>query len=230
MYLWVARAEPRRIPLKVTSAFLVLSVVALAFIAVPASADTIAITNPSFETVDPLSLTSTAPGFGIWNNGPIVGWTITGGGAGSWQPGPAAFNTPLPDGKTIAFSNGGTLSQTLSATLSPYTTYTLSAFVGNRLDTLVTDYTIELLAGNVVLNSFSDSNGMITPGTFANESVSYTTGAMPLTSSLGIELMSNGIQSDFDHVQLSATPVPEPDTLALLATGLGLLFFVFRRR
>jgi len=47
---------------------------------------------------------------------------------------------------------------------------------------------------------------------------------------LGIELISNGIQTDFDNVTLSATPVPEPGTLALLATGLGLMFFIFRRR
>lgn len=215
--------------MRVTSLFLVLSILALGFIASPASADTIAVTNPSFEMVDPLSLTQSLPGFGIWNNGPIFGWATTGGQAGSWQPGPAAF-TSVPDGKTIAFSNGATLSQALSATLSPYTTYTLSAFVGNRLDGLVTDYTIELLAGNMVLKSFSASNGMITPGTFANESVSYTTGAMPLTGSLGIELISGGIQSDFDNVHLSATPAPEPGSLALLATGLGLALFLFRRR
>jgi hypothetical protein len=38
------------------------------------------------------------------------------------------------------------------------------------------------------------------------------------------------VQLNYDNVQLSASPVPEPGSLALLATGLGLLFFVFRRR
>jgi PEP-CTERM motif len=227
------RADPRRISVKFTSLFLLLAVLALSFIAAPASADTIAITNPSFGIVDPLHPLDQSCGIGCaFNVGSFPGWTITGNAGGLFQPSSDHFNLPLPDGNIIAYSNGGTIFQALSATLAPNTTYTLSVDVGYRLDGTVdlTNYTIALLAGNTVLNFFSDSNGMITPGTFALESVSYTTGAMPLAGNLGIELISAGQQSDFDNVQLSATPVPEPGTLALLATGLGLMFFVFRRR
>jgi PEP-CTERM motif len=214
---------------KFTSLSLLLAILALSFIAAPASADTIAIANQSFETValgSPLNL-SCGP-LCTFNVGPIPGW-MTMGESGTFQPGPTLFAS-VPDGTKAAYTNGGSISQTLSATLSPDTTYTLTVDVGHRLDGFVTNYTIELLAGSMVLNSFSDSNGMITAGTFAPESVSYTTGAMPLMGNLGIELISNGIQTDFDNVTLSATPVPEPGTLALLATGLGLMFFIFRRR
>jgi hypothetical protein len=216
--------------LRFTSLFVVLSILSIAFVAAPASADTIAITNPSFETTNPL--VKTCAGCGFWNDGPIPGWTSTGAGAGSWQPGPALLNLPLPsgNGNIVAYNNGGTISQTLSASLSPDTTYTLSAFVGHRLDGNVTNYTIELLAGNTVLNFFSGSNGTIPMGAFQNESFSYFSGATPLSGPLSIELISFGPQADFDNVQLTALPAPEPGSLALLATGLGLALFLFRRR
>src|SRR5258706_10682565 len=162
--------------------------VVLGCIAAPAWADTIAVTNPSFEITNPL--TFTAPGAGSWNAGPIPGWTITGGGAGSWQPGPALFNLPVPDGNTVAYSNGATLSQTLSASLAPNTTYTLSAFVGHRLDGDVTNYTIALLAGGTILSSLSGSNGVIPLGTFQNEVFSFTSGATVPSGNLGIALFS----------------------------------------
>jgi hypothetical protein len=212
--------------LKPISLFMLLSMVVLGCIAAPAWADTIAVTNPSFEITNPL--TFTAPDAGSWNAGPIPGWTTTGGGAGSWQPGPGLLSLPLPDGNTVAYSNGATLSQTLSASLVPDTTYTLSADVGHRFDGDVTNYTIELLLGGMVLDSISGSNGAIPLGAFQDVSFSYTSGSAPPPGNLGIALRSDGIQADFDNVRLSA--VPEPGSLALLATGLGLALFVFRRR
>lgn len=38
------------------------------------------------------------------------------------------------------------------------------------------------------------------------------------------------MQLGIDNVSLSVTPVPEPDTYAMLLSGLGLMGFVARRR
>jgi len=195
-------------------------------------ADSIPITNPSFETTNPLNFSC---GVGCaYNNGPIPGWTTTGGQQGSFQPGTAGFFTsPVPDGSIVAYSNGGTISQTLSATLSPNATYTLSLDVGRRVDTGMTNFMIELFAGNTLLSSLTVSNSTIAPGSFAPELLTFTAGANPLTGNLGIAFVNPSpipAQVNYDNVALNVTPVPEPGSLALLATGLGLAFFVLRRR
>jgi hypothetical protein len=139
----------------------------------------------------------------------------------------------VPDGKTVAYSNGATLSQTLNGSLAPNTTYTLSVDVGHRLDGTdgyPTGYTIELLAGGVVIDSISGFSASIPKGAFQEVGFSYTSDAAPPSGDLGIALISGGIQSDFDDVYFGVRPAPEPASLALLATGLGLALFLFRRR
>ena len=212
--------------MKATVIFLFLCILVLGFTTSPAFADNITIQNASFEMAN--SFPYSSPGFGVWNNGPIPYWTTT-GVAGSWQPGPAAFSS-VPNGSTVAYSNGGFIFQTLGVSLLANTTYTLSVDIGHRLDGLVSNYALSLFAGGTVLNSLAGSNGLIPIGTFADESFSFTSGASVPSGSLSIILGSAGPQTDFDNVRLVATPVPEPGSLALLAAGLGFAFFVFRRR
>lgn len=193
-------------------------------------ADSIAIQNSSFEDTNPLTQSC---GTGCtFNNGPIPDWTVTGGQSGtamlgSYYPGGA------PDGSIVAFSNGSTISQTLTGTsLQANSTYVLSVFVGNRLDNQVSDYSVSLYAGSTLLGTFSGSNGSITPGTFAQEFLTYTTGSTVAAGDLTIDLTSAGIQTDFDNVQLTVNPVatPEPSTLLMLGSGIfGMLGFALRK-
>ena len=220
--------------MKLTSFSVFLSILILACFTATASADTIAITNASFETVDPLHPLNQPCGAGCsFNAGPgsIPGWTLTGSG-GLFQPGTAGFFTsPVPNGSIVAYDNGGTISQTLTATLSPNTTYALSVDVGRRVDAGLTNFTIDLFAGNTLLNFLTVSNSTITPGSFAPELLTFTTGANPLSGNLGIEFSNSfPVQVNYDNVMLSATSVSEPGSLALLAVGLGLAFFALRRR
>lgn len=211
--------------MKFTSRLLLLSFLLLGCVTFSASASVIPVANASFEMHGPLI--SCGPGC-FYNLGPIPDWTIAGTGeAGSWHP-ISAF--PPPDGSFIAYSNGGTISQMLTTSLTPNTTYTLSVYVGHRPDGLADGFTIALDAGTTVLKSLSGYNGFFPLGTFEDEILTFTTGATVAPGDLSIVLTSDGQQVDFDNVRLTASTVPEPASLSLLAGGFGLLIFVFRRR
>jgi hypothetical protein len=128
---------------------------------------------------------------------------------------------PVPDGNQVAYSNGGTIAQTLSAVLQPNTRYTLSAYIGRRKVLTFPANNIRLLAGGNLVSSNS-----VTPaaGTFERVTVSYTSGGIddPLIGKpLEIYLSSFGAQANFDNVTLDASPIPEPSAiLGLLGFGL----------
>ena len=154
---------------------------------------------------------------GVNNGGfanPTIGQTNL---PGSWY-GPSPT---LPNGNQIAWSNGGTISQTLSATLQANTRYTLGAYVGRRVSNAAfAGYNIELLAGNTVLAS----NNSVTPaaGSFGYVTVDYTSGiSVTPGQALQIRLTSNGVQTNFDNITLDAASIPEPSAiLGLLGFGL----------
>lgn len=219
--------------MKLTSAFIILMILVLSGNPSATRADIVPVLNPSFEITYPLNTPCTIPLNCSFNQGPIPDWTITGSvQQGSWHPNSAFLNLPLPDGNIVAYTNGGSISQILSSTLTPDTTYTLCVDVGHRLDKSVAGYTISLFAGGTLLNSFSSSNGVISSGDFADETVSFTSGANVASGQkLEIVLTSAGQQIDFDNVRLTdSSAIPEPSSLSLLAGGLGLVSLVLRRR
>jgi hypothetical protein len=184
------------------------------------------VANNSFET----PIITTPSGF-ISSTGSVEGWTFTGGQQGFANPtighnfGNSWYGSPttIPDGNQIAWSNGGTISQTLSATLQTNTVYTLSAFVGNRLSLDFPGYNIELYAGGNLLAS----NSGVTPadGTFAPVNVSYTSG-ISVTPGQQLEIRLTSLtglnaQTNFDNITLDAASIPEPSAiLGLLGFGL----------
>ncbi len=197
---------------------------------------TIPITNPSFESP---SCGTSPPQYCM-----PTGWTNAGTGylaEGFLPPSSAWDSLPPGGGSQVAFSNGGTLTQTLSTDLVADTTYTLSLYVSGRSGSgTAFSPIIELLAGSSTLIDLTLTNpGGTTPtenadGTYAWElwTGTYTSGdIVPSGEALEISLSSAGIQTDFDEVSLSSADpsgVPEPAMFALV--GAGLLGLVTRRR
>jgi hypothetical protein len=183
------------------------------------------VANNSFE--DPVITNTT--GINTVSSGTTNNWTFAGGAQGFINPGLGETSNSgfwygpspvLPDGNQVAWSNGGTISQTLSATLQANTKYTLGVHVGRRENVAFAGYNIELLAGNTVLVS----NNSVTPapGSFQYVTFDYTSGiSVTPGQALQIRLTSLGTQANFDNITLDAASIPEPSAiLGLLGFGL----------
>jgi hypothetical protein len=197
----------------------------LALMSCPAWADNIPIQNASFEITNALNISL---GGGPFNLGPIPDWNSS-GVAGSWQPNSSRFSS-IPDGSIVAYTNGGSISQTLTGnSVLADTFYTLSVFVGNRMDGFTGNYTISLDAGTTTLCSFSSNSSSIAAGTFADETCTFQSGSTVPAGDLSVVFTSNspGAQLDVDNVSVST---PEPGSLALVTAALLFLFMALRRK
>lgn len=154
-------------------------------------ASSITIQNPGFETA---SLTQT--GNGTFSQliagstifaagGTLSGWTATSttteAAAGAFDPSAGGVNWTSTwwAGNDVGYlqESSGTvsLSQTLTATLSDSTTYTLSALIGRRTFTPAFNYSLQLRAGNTLL--VSAGNLSLASNSFGSDSAVYTCGA-----------------------------------------------------
>ena len=168
--------------MKTLFAVAVASLCAAGTLAVP-----VTVQNPNFEypSLNPCGFGASAPG-----------WT----GAQVWRPClPQYFNDfPCAHGVQVGFTNGGPLTQTVSATLQPFTRVVLRTDVGMRLDGFTTGtYRIEVLAGATVIAS-DESTVVPPPGGF----VTATATADVLALVSAVDRPELRINLDLYHTQI----------------------------
>ena len=191
-------------------------------------ADVIAVNNPSFEILPAGGL----PINGDYSVAPIPDW-INGGSSGQFQPGgpsgtvPNAYYNTLSAGPTEAYTNGGTISQTVGATVEVGVTYSLLVDIGARLDDGFGGVADLLINGNQYF-----ATGVENLGGFATYTATYTGLAADAGDPITIQLSDPSFtgQGDFDNVRLTTATVPEPESVALLGTVVPLLGIVMWRR
>ncbi|HTS55028.1 MAG TPA: PEP-CTERM sorting domain-containing protein [Burkholderiales bacterium] len=142
------------------------------------------------------------------------------------------FNS-IPDGITVAYSNGGTIYQTVGATVEAGVVYTLQVDQGFRKD-LADPGVVELVIGN---NAPIKATSGVPPtqgsGDWLTYTATYTGLGADVGKSITIDLFSDGAQGDWDNVRLDAaavSSVSEPGTIPLIGMALIALFAVARRK
>lgn len=162
----------------------------------------------------------------------------TGSGFGIWNP-PVANYPKIPEGLNVGWVEAFEidtpvgLSQTLTATLQPATTYVLTVGVGDAFPAGYEGlegfggYRVELLAGDKVLAA-DDNTLTIQEGTFATSTVTYTTcfDDPEIGMSITIRLLNLNLEAavreiDFDNVELIRFPACPADLDADSVVGTG---------
>jgi phosphodiesterase/alkaline phosphatase D-like protein len=180
-------------------------------------------------TVPNFSFENPAQANGAYSNNILTNWTIGAGTtndtAGVQNNTGSSYVNSVPDGSQFAYLNANanntgynssnTLTSTVLGTVSGSQTYTLTVAIGNRLDSPLANngtYTISLLDGGTVLASQTYSGSSITPGTWYDLTLAYTTASNVATGSLQVQLgfSTTGYtagnaagQGDFDNVRLT---------------------------
>lgn len=180
----------------------------------------IPITNPSFEISPSLPNNNTE---GPWGYGAPQGWSFSGSG-GAWQPtaDPCAFPS-VPDGKTVMWINGGTLSQATSSPVQPNTIYKLTVYVGHRNCFSSNSYTLSLLVNGVILGgcSLTDTNVTIPLHTFIPVTLTCTTGSSVPTGNIAVSMSSAGTEVNFDNISLTYLSLQPPVPSVVLNINSG---------
>jgi hypothetical protein len=215
------------------------------------SADPILIPDGSFEGI---TATVSSPTLGGTNTGSIGAWSASALGTvsllSSVSSGDASsfLLAPTPDdGNFIAqiFLPAGigasvSLSQTLTDTFSAQSIYTLTVEIDQGVINLLDQGSLELLADSTVVASLSGTNlqtsiGNTTTG-FTTVTLTYQTDSAPPEGNIGIAFSAasgagTSGRAYLDNFHLNVAPIPEPNSIGLIAVSLFLLLpFEFWRR
>lgn len=195
----------------------------------PLCGASIAVGNYSFEDT-----TLTAGG---WLDGQPPSWTSPSGNSNNFIEYIVGF---VSHGNNhYGMAQGTSAYQELATAWAPYTQYQLVIGVGNRnagwtaagnQSSIALESTAAAV-GTHVASTFLDSS-TLPESTFADVTLTYTTGAVAPAGNIRIWVGSTGAagtgRGHFDNVRLTANPIPEPTGAALLVLAAG--GFCARRR
>jgi hypothetical protein len=199
----------RRKKMKKLSILCVFASILIMAFAITLSAANIPINNYSFEepeladggyNTSIMDWTISGGTAGVWN--PLVGQTTD--GMGGTDPSQAFVNGVI--GEQVAYSNGGDISQTLSANIIEGYRYTLKVRVGGRASTYSGQNYAVILAGDSAI--LAQETGVNIANEWLEEELTYIAepGDPNIGQPLGIKLINaDGTQLDFDKVTLDGT-------------------------
>ncbi|MCS6243842.1 MAG: PEP-CTERM sorting domain-containing protein [Opitutus sp.] len=198
-----------------------------------ASAQSISITNPSFEANS---------GYSGGTTSSVIGWQANSfpiglGTYGSVDDVSAAFTSGLSG--TNAFYIGGNIAQLTAATFETGRTYTLSFDIGKPTGAgpttdgfqfgFINNANTAFIAGGESFVAVND----LTAGAFQTYSVAYTavSGDNGNTIRIGAtDFFASSATYRIDNVQLSASAIPEPSTFAAFVGIAAIGLATLRRR
>ncbi|MCV6574388.1 MAG: cadherin domain-containing protein [Cohaesibacter sp.] len=165
------------------------------------------VTNASFE--------ANALADGVSIDSAPSGWTLTANRGGTWDISGDKYHGQAIDGENLAFldGQGGTLSQTLSETLSANTDLNLSVKVGlHDFGSTPPGYEVRLYAGNTLLKSVDEGDVPLVGNQMTEVTLTLSQDELKAFSAqygqaLRIELVGDntGDNYHFDEVKLDVT-------------------------
>jgi hypothetical protein len=214
---------------------------------IPLHASNINVVDPSFEGID-LQVESSAQ-LGGTVFGSLGAWgTTVDNGPGSSSFVSAGDDLAATDGTALAFfsfgigvGNGATMVNTVSYTLIPNQYYRLNFQIGQPDSTagVVDNLLIQILANdNSVLATSEDGAlySLLLEGEGLQDSfIEFNSGANPVAGNISISISAGGLAGAesgllLDNFRLTAVPVPEPASFALIGGALAACLVITRRK
>lgn len=195
--------------------------------ALPAKAANLLV-NPGFEHPNNAFLNALVPGGVTW----ITGWTTTGTGLHWMRESLGYFTDPVGrdavDLANYTYANGGIKQSFATQAGAKY----LVEFYGMTFQNAGNDGTGEITAliDNAVINTYQLVNHSSASNAWQRFSFNFIASGAYTTLEFRNTLAAGKQYSFLDNVSVTAVPVPEPETYALMLAGLGLVGFATRRR